>query len=1083
MKSLEALRKADFDWAVHLEEIWGPPRSDAPELHAKLRDAFARKIRDMEEPERSGSPLGWFLVGPGGAGKTHILGAFRREAARLKHPFILVDLTDVRTFWASVLQGYVDSLQQQLEEGVHQYRWVLGNIIEKLGPSKPAAQILETLSERKSDDLRGDANKVLSALSKVWPRQTMKYHNVIRAILCMNSDDFGISHLGQSLLRGQGLEPEDKRALGFTVEQEAPTVIIEALSWFLSLSGPAVLAFDQIDPIVTQLHFRKEGDPSTEEQATAESIISEIGGGLGTLRDITRNTLTIVSCMETTWGYLQKSSLKTFLDRFEEPFRINVVPSADLAMGVVSGRLGQAFRAAGFTAPYPTYPFKPEAFGDLVGSSPREILKRCSAHIQNCIADSDVKELARFDQRAAQLPSTTPITQANRLDGEFESLRAQADPAWLLEEKHDDERLAPLIRSGLACVVHESGESTDVRATVEVQFTGGAKTVPLHARLRRVFHKEEDREDHICVRAIQHANARAYQNQLTAALTTSGIDRRLKFRRLAVVRSLPLPGGAKTAELNAQFDSLGGVFVTPSHDDLRTLHALDELRKRNDPEFLPWLRGRRLASGLVLMKGILGPLFGDETSEAPTVQTTNGEAKTPIIIELPPPETTEPNPDLAIPLGRRLAGGTSREALTLPVRLLEKHTLVMAGAGSGKTVFLRRLVEEAALAGVPSIVVDCANDLAALGDRWDAPPSQWVDGDPEKADRYHVPGRVVVWTPNRVDGNPLWFEPLPDLAALADDREELDGAVEGACEALLPIVAKGKTQATEMKRGLLSRTLRYMAARGGRGMDELIEILSDLPAEAGLGVAKEAKHAADMADALRVVREVDPLMKARGTPFDPALLFGPTAPDRPARVSVISLIGLSSLEAQRRFLNQLAMTLFAWIKKNPDPGDRPLRGLLVIDEAKDFIPSGRASTCRESLLRLGAQARKYHLGLVFATQNPKDVDPKLVANCSTHVYGKMNAPVAIEAVRDLIRMKGGSGEDVPRLPAGRFYVHNADAAMSAPVRIEAAFSLSRHPASPLDEPAVLARAAASRPSMNGNAGLASRPLAPQFAES
>lgn len=1062
MTALDALRKADLDWAVHLEEIWGPPLSDVPGLHADLRAAFARKLREMEEAGRPDSPLGWFLVGAGGAGKTHLLGAFRREAARRRLPFILVDLTDVRTFWANVLQGYVDSLQQQLDGGVHQYRWVLGNIIEKLGPSKPAVEILATLSERKSDDLRGDANKVLNALNRMWPRQTMKYHNVIRAVICMNSDDFGISHLGQSLLRGQGLEPEDKRALGFSSDHEPPTLIIEALSWFLSLSGPAVLAFDQLDPIVTQLHFRKEGDPSTEEQAAAESIISEIGGGLGTLRDLTRNTLTVVSCLETTWGYLLKSTLRTFLDRFEEPFRMNVVADVELARGVAAGRLGRAFDASGFQAPYPTYPFKPEAFGDLVGSSPREILKRCSGHIRKCLADGEVVQLDRFAASAPEATSTGRVAPG-RLDRDLESLRAQADPAWILEEKHDDERLAPLLRSGLACVIHEAGESSDVHAAVDVQFTGGAKTAPLHARLRRIFHKEQDREDHICVRAIQHANARAYQNQLTAALTTSGIDRRLPFRRLAVVRSAPLPGGAKTAELNARFDSLGGVFITPAEDDLRTLHALDVLRSRNDPEFLPWLRDRRPASGLMLMKGILGPLFDLKApglAEAPPpgpVADGSPEIVRPPAPASGPAEST-PGPDLVVPLGRRLIGGKAGEPLTLPIRLLEKHTLVMAGAGSGKTVFLRRLVEEAALAGVPSIVVDCANDLAALGDRWDAPPPQWADGDAEKADRYHVPGRVVVWTPNRVDGNPIWFEPLPDLAALADAPLELDDAVGATCEALLPIVAKGKTQATEMKRGILSRTLRYMASQGGRGLDELIEILRDLPAEARLGVTKEEKHAIDMADALVVERENDPLMKAVGTAFDPALLFGPTAADRPARVSVISLVGLKSLESQRRFLNQLAMTLFAWVKKNPDPGDRPLRGLLVIDEARDFIPSGRASTCRESLLRLGAQARKYHLGLVFATQNPKDVDPKLVANCSTHVYGKMNSPVAIEAVRELIRLKGGSGEDVPKLPAGRFYVHNADAAMTAPVRIEAAFCLSRHPASPLDEPAVLARA-------------------------
>ncbi|MBV8558883.1 MAG: ATP-binding protein [Planctomycetaceae bacterium] len=196
--------------------------------------------------------------------------------------------------------------------------------------------------------------------------------------------------------------------------------------------------------------------------------------------------------------------------------------------------------------------------------------------------------------------------------------------------------------------------------------------------------------------------------------------------------------------------------------------------------------------------------------------------------------------------------------------------------------------------------------------------------------------------------------------------------------------------------------------------------------------------------------------------LDPAVLFGNNRPSSRTRISVINLIGLPVLEAQRHFLNQLVMTLFTWIKKNPNPGQRPLRGLLVIDEAKDFVPSQKASVCKESLTRLVAQARKYHLGLVFATQNPKDIESKIVANCSTHYYGKVNSPAAIDAVRGLIQSKGGTGEDVSILPRGRFYVYNADAHMFAPTKVSIPLCLSRHPDNPLEEAQILKKAAASR---------------------
>jgi type IV secretory pathway VirB4 component len=41
-----------------------------------------------------------------------------------------------------------------------------------------------------------------------------------------------------------------------------------------------------------------------------------------------------------------------------------------------------------------------------------------------------------------------------------------------------------------------------------------------------------------------------------------------------------------------------------------------------------------------------------------------------------------------------------------------------AGSGSGKTVLTRRLIDECALAGVSTIVLDPNNDLAHFGTPW-----------------------------------------------------------------------------------------------------------------------------------------------------------------------------------------------------------------------------------------------------------------------------------------------------------------------------------------------------------------------------
>ena len=303
-----------------------------------------------------------------------------------------------------------------------------------------------------------------------------------------------------------------------------------------------------------------------------------------------------------------------------------------------------------------------------------------------------------------------------------------------------------------------------------------------------------------------------------------------------------------------------------------------------------------------------------------------------------------------------------------------------------------------------------------------------------------------------------------------EDQFSVEAAVQMAASGLAAIVAPGNSQKSQTKHGILLESLRYVAEHlPDGGLRGYIDLLSSLPADAGIGVNNEAKLAGEMADSLKVEIARNPLLRTNGTPLDPAVLFGDDRSGDRTRISVISLLGLPASEMQFSFINQLSMLLFSWIKKNPrPPGDRLLRGLLVIDEAKDIIPSQRSTGCKESLLRLAAQARKYRLGLVFATQHPKDVDTKVVGNCATHFYGLNNSPASLTTLEDLMRQKGGDGSDVSRLKAGQFYIHNADAGHIKPIKIQMPMSLSLSPKNPLDEGQILKKARKSRDLIENN---------------
>jgi hypothetical protein len=173
---------------------------------------------------------------------------------------------------------------------------------------------------------------------------------------------------------------------------------------------------------------------------------------------------------------------------------------------------------------------------------------------------------------------------------------------------------------------------------------------------------------------------------------------------------------------------------------------------------------------------------------------------------------------------------------------------------------------------------------------------------------------------------------------------------------------------------------------------------------------------------------------------------------------VISLIGLNSDEQRQSFVSQLQMGLMSWIKAHP-ARERPLSGLLVMDEAQTIAPSGPTTPATESTLALASQARKYGLGLIFATQAPRGIHNRIVGNAATQFYGLIKAPAQIAAVRQLAQSRSGEPIDVSGLGTGTFYLSDEGAAFR---KISVPMSLSHHPPSALSAEEALTRHAAEQ---------------------
>lgn len=1105
-KKRQLLQQMDFNWCVRLRDIWREQPFDIPAAHQNLRDKFGQRLQALIADDEGHDQSGMVFVGQGGVGKTHLLSGFRQQTLSAQATFILVDMTDVHGFWDTLLQGYMDSLQEPLADGSTQLLSSLRRFIDGIPTNFSVDETLQYLTEAKPNRLNKHINSILGFLSRK-SRLAVKHQDAIRAICCLNSDHFEIQTIGHTWLQGQPLDEREKKQLGFVHEQQDPRNIVKSISWYLSLGSPTVVAFDQLDPIVAQMKI--DHNPLQDQSAhnTTKSIVHQIAVGLSDIRELYR-TLPVMTCVEPSWHLLSHHTLRTLMERFAAPLTIGCAAQTDFPKQLIQQRTTAAAKQQKHQLEYPTWPFHPDAIKELSGQTPRAMLKACDVARHQLLASEQITEIKSFSATGTNKPTKptggdppgpisnpTPIDSLTELDDRFEHLRQGIDLVTLKNHREEDSLQAPLCVTAFQILSFEVAATmpSSIDLQIDQLFSGRENNRALHSRLKLVFHQENDREQHYCLRFLEWQSALAFQNRLKAAMTVSGIDPNLSFRNLTILRHGKIPRGPKSDALLAQLKTAGGQIYQISDEELRTLAALRQMLEEHDHELDRWLTSRRPLSAQhpELWKSIAPRLSalqadsqaaatqpsssttptntavtGAATAENPSaITTTLGPDEKPVVgksdtEKLVPPDEHEPNSELMLPLGSRINALGNDAPVQIPVPVLARHTLIVAGSGAGKTVTVRRLVEEAALAGLPSIVIDCGGDMCTFDEHRSQPSEFWRPGDVDRAKQFADSTDFVVYTPGKSSGRNLTLEPIPDLTSLRDDPDELESAIAMVNGALAPLVSQGNSQKAKNQRGILAHSLKFFARHiQPTSLHSYIDLLDALPDEAMLGISKEETLAQEMADNLRIQLAQDPLLSGSGTPIDPEILFGDDASAVPGRtrISAISMIGLPELEQQRSFLNQLSMLLFSWIKQNPHPpNDRALRGLLVIDEARDFIPSGKGSTCKDSMLRLAAQARKYKLGLVFATQNPKDLDTKLVGNCATQFFGKLNSSAAIATANDILQQQGISNPKLPKFNQGQFYVTSPDGELSKPAAIQMPDSLTQ--ARVLEEDDVMAKA-------------------------
>lgn len=1034
----EALAALRFNSAETPDDVWRTSPSHVDGLHARAEHRIRTAIADARDSTGS-NPIGLVLQGRKGVGKTHLLGTVRSMVQETGGYFFLIEVSSAAMFWDDV----ADAMRSELLRTDDSGRLQLTVLLRELCRGADLPENVTKAIVREATLMPEHLDALVDGLQKVDARIASECDEVIRALVLYGSRRH--SSIGRNYLEGLDEEKGERGEWGLSAKTKPAHQVVRDISRVLAMTGPCVVAIDQLDTVVnkSQEDLEKDLDP---DEARELALLSD---GLMQLREITRRTVTIVACLPTTWVKLSKVASDTVGDRFTETPVLGAINDPAIGKALVEKWLSVIYQSKGVTPPHPTWPVAPEAFGaDWQIATPRRLLKRVHSHAESCL-HGEIRELRSFDEPEQEPEEVTPapvvlaVPKAGpaqdylaELDAKFARLREKAAGAAAeVRSQNEDDVMPALLLAGLRSWVTEIGND-DLAWYPEPE----AKDKSLHASLRHTVDEERDVEERWVFRLIasSHGNKvlRKFRNARAAAEDGRG-------RHLVLIRK-GSDGwtGAKTKGEVAEFVQRGGKSVDVSDDDLRTFIALKEMWASQSHQLLAWLVARKPASSSTFLRKILP----DPARSGSRHQETR-----------PPPEQVRPPQAKA---EEPVSGSSDGEIvlgmdgeIRIALESLRKHAIVFAGSGSGKTVLLRRIVEECALQGVSAIVLDPNNDLARLGDAWPEPPGDWLPGDREAAAEYFAGTEVVVWTPGRAGGRPLSFHPLPDFAEVRGDEDEFSAAVEAAVARLLPHarIANG-TKFAVRGRAVLKEALKYYARKDRRDLNGFVDLLAELP-DGVSNLVSATATAADLAETLRAAMVNDPLLAGDGEATDPRVLFQPS-PGKKARVSVISFVGLPSDEQRQGFISQLQLEVFAWIKRNPAV-DRPLGGLMVMDEAQTIAPSGQATASTQTTILLASQARKYGLGLVLATQAPKGVHNQVTGNATTQFFGRLNSPAQIAAATEMARAKGSSVADISRLERGQFYVTGDTFGFR---RMLAPLCLSHHPPSPLRLEEVVERA-------------------------
>ena len=375
---------------------------------------------------------------------------------------------------------------------------------------------------------------------------------------------------------------------------------------------------------------------------------------------------------------------------------------------------------------------------------------------------------------------------------------------------------------------------------------------------------------------------------------------------------------------------------------------------------------------------------------------------------------------------------------------LVTHAVCVGMTGSGKTGLCLALIEEAAIDGVPAILIDPKGDLANLlltfpglrpedfrpwineddarrkslspddyarqqAELWQKGLASWGE-DGARIQRLRDAADFAIYTPGSNAGIPLsilksFAAPPP---AIRDDEELLRERIGTTATSLLGLLGID-ADPIKSREHILIATILDTAWRQGQELDlaGLIQQIQTPPVKRVGVLDLEAFFPSK--DRFALAMSLNNLLAApgfgawmEGEPLDVDALLHTT--EGKPRVAVVSIAHLN--DAERMFFVSLLLNqVVGWMRTQS--GTTSLRALLYMDEIFGFFPPVANPPSKTPLLTLLKQARAFGVGVVLATQNPVDLDYKGLSNTGTWLIGRLQTER--DKARVLDGLEGAAG--------------------------------------------------------------------------